>query len=684
MCTLFCCLLTSAFIASAPLPHHEIHAIILPEEHGIQVTDTFTWPHGPQRDLSILLHESLTLAPVAGVTITDPDTTGSVPFDAESPARLITLRAEDDVLPFPIVLTYSGIIHDELEEAVNYARGFSTTSGLIDTIGVFLTGGSYWLPTIPDCLFSYDLHLSLPEGWQGVSQGERGQDSHGDVVWHCRHPMEEAYLVAGKYIRFEHPCEPATAEVYLFSPDTSLASTYLEATCRYLDMYSAMIGPYAYEKFALVENFWQTGYGMPSFTLLGSVVIRLPFIVHTSYGHEILHNWWGNGVYVDWDSGNWCEGLTSYLADHYYKELAGQGAEHRQKLLLNYAWYAAGKSDFPLREFTERSSSSTEAIGYGKAAMLFHMLRRMLGDDLFFLGLQGFWEEMKFKHASWDDIAEAFSDHDLSWFFHQWVDSTGAPKICLESAHIIGNAVFLVLRQSEPVFSLEIPIRLTSELDGEPRITTHRIPMSSVMVDTTIATSGTPVEIAVDPDFDVFRLLLDGEAPTGLGMIFGADTTLLLSSLGDEFVHAVRDKWPTEGVMQLCSDEDLPAIVSRGAEGNAVLGIGPLPKQLHAEAPEMAAMYHDLSKADDAEPEALGDERTVVLAARMEASRGLCWIIPGKNTNPAVLLSITRKLAHYGAYNFLSFEGTRCKTKKRWKRGSNPMVVLFGDKGGAP
>ena len=71
-------------------------------------------------------------------------------------------------------------------------------------------------------------------------------------------------------------------------------------TAQYLEMYRQLIGPYPFAKFALVENFWETGYGMPSFTLLGPQVIRFPFILHSSYPHEILHNWWGNSVFVDW------------------------------------------------------------------------------------------------------------------------------------------------------------------------------------------------------------------------------------------------------------------------------------------------------------------------------------------------------------------------------------------------
>jgi aminopeptidase N len=114
--------------------------------------------------------------------------------------------------------------------------------------------------------------------------------------------------------------------VLLREPDATLARPYLDATADYIRFYSQLIGPYPYAKFALVENFWETGYGMPSFTLLGSKVIRLPLILHSSYPHEILHNWWGNGVYVDTAGGNWSEGLTSYLADHLIREQQGRGA----------------------------------------------------------------------------------------------------------------------------------------------------------------------------------------------------------------------------------------------------------------------------------------------------------------------------------------------------------------------
>lgn len=111
-------------------------------------------------------------------------------------------------------------------------------------------------------------------------------------------------------------------------------------------MYRKLIGPYPYWKFALIENFWETGYGMPSFTLLGPQVIRFPFILHSSYPHELLHNWWGNSVYVDFKKGNWCEGLTAYLADHLIQEQRGQGDSYRRATLQNLPITSMNKTIF--------------------------------------------------------------------------------------------------------------------------------------------------------------------------------------------------------------------------------------------------------------------------------------------------------------------------------------------------
>ncbi|MEZ5450560.1 MAG: M1 family aminopeptidase [Thiolinea sp.] len=189
------------------------------------------------------------------------------------------------------------------------------------------------------------------------------------------------------------------ALVYLQQPDPELAERYLKATQRYIKEYSELLGAYPYDKFVTVESFWETGWGMPSFTLLGSRVMRLPFILHSSFPHEILHNWWGNGVYVDAAQGNWSEGLTAYLADHRNKETAGEAMNYRRDALQKYAAFAAAGGDFPLREFRSRHDRTTQAVGYDKSLMLFHMLRKRLGDEAFFAGLRQFYQSYRFRFA---------------------------------------------------------------------------------------------------------------------------------------------------------------------------------------------------------------------------------------------------------------------------------------------
>ena len=101
-------------------------------------------------------------------------------------------------------LHYQGRIRHGLQQAgAEYARGFRETAGTISVQGVFLAGQSLWYPHITDELMSFDLSLRLPQGWYGMSQGERvareaGTD-HVTEQWRCSSPQQEIYLIAGRF-----------------------------------------------------------------------------------------------------------------------------------------------------------------------------------------------------------------------------------------------------------------------------------------------------------------------------------------------------------------------------------------------------------------------------------------------------------------------------------------------------
>lgn len=430
------CILCTIFIfgqaqAEAETIAHRLHVNLLPQQHSLRVQDEI---HFPATDrASFVLHAGLDpriITPGATLTKTG-QLLGRVPLET----YLVTLPAESD----HFTLSYTGMIEHELSrETESPGRSHQQLAGLIAPDGVFLDGGSAWYPVFPDALQTFSLEVELPQGWSAISQGSGPGDKPSVNIWQTDIPQEEIYLVAAPFKRYFRD-GPVQAQIYLRQDDPQLAARYLDATERYLALYQALLGPYPYTKFALVENFWETGYGMPSFTLLGSQVIRLPFIPDTSYPHEILHNWWGNGVYIDYEKGNWSEGLTAYLADHLLKEQAGQGVEYRRSALQRYADFVRVGNDFPLSEFRARHTMASQAVGYDKSLMIFHMLRRQIGDEAFIDGLRRFYRERRFQHAGYADLQAAFeatSGQKLGEYFTQWTTRTGAPRLELSKLKV--------------------------------------------------------------------------------------------------------------------------------------------------------------------------------------------------------------------------------------------------------
>ena len=514
------------------LPHHQLSVVLHPEQHVLTVEDRVTLPSGAARTQLFVLHKGLHPASpdarIIAVAAT-PDPQGAP--DNCLQQYTVTLPPGSD----SFTLTYDGEIFHPPQQDVREARTFESTPGIIAAEGVVLTGDSGWYPRFGDGMLTFALDIDLPKGWHAISQGKRADASVTHVDWQEGQPQNEIYLIAAPFTEYARIDAGIEELVYLRKDDTELAQLYLEATARYIPMYQRLIGPYPYAKFALVENFWETGYGMPSFTLLGSQVIRLPFIAATSYPHEILHNWWGNGVYVDYGGGNWSEGLTAYLADHLLQEQKGNGAAYRRSVLQKYADFVSAGRDFPLAQFTSRHSAQSEAVGYGKAMMLFHMLRRRLGDDTFIRTLQSFYRDYRFKRASFNDLEDAFakaSDQDLKPFFAQWIQQAGAPQLHLVSARArraaTGYELNIVVEQTQPgpAYMIDLPLAVT--LAGQEAAYSTMIGLKDKHGELHLQLAAQPLRVDIDPEFDLFRRLDRAEIPPALSQVFGAEKLLIV------------------------------------------------------------------------------------------------------------------------------------------------------------
>lgn len=669
--------------------HHKLRITLNPATHHLTAVDTITLPENYPSPVTFRLHSGLQprikgpgahLRQLKKTRFTKDYT---VDFNADS--RQFTVE-------------YGGeIFHPIAPISEEYARSFSASPGLITTEGVFLAGRSFWYPRLGEELVTFSLMVQLPPGWRSVSQGKRTQHSEhpNDTkeTWTISDPQEEIYLVAGAFTEYRDHAGKVETMVFLRQPDSALAHKYLDATAQYIKMYHQLIGPYPYSKFALVENFWETGYGMPSFTLLGPRVIRFPFILRSSYPHEILHNWWGNGVYVDYASGNWAEGLTSYLADHLLKEQQGKGVEYRREALQKYTDYVQEEQDFPLTEFHSRHSAATQAVGYGKTLMLFHMLRQKLGDATFINALQRFYHQYLFKEASFDELAKTFSQvsgQSLKSFFKQWVERTGAPFLRVRNVQVTpaGKDYLLTatIEQIQPGKSYQLELPLAVYMAGADKVYQTRIAMTEKTHRLKLRLPKRPLRLDVDPQFDVFRRLHRNEIPPALSQTFGAERALaVLPSRAPKAVQegyaALAQAWQQGHGEYLEITTD--AALGKLPTDRAIWLFGwenqfrPALKQALAD----YAYQADKDSVQIAGTELQRGQHSVVVVARQpeNPAHALTWVA---TDNRAAMPGLARKLPHYGKYSYLGFTGNEPenKVKGQWPVLNSPMSILLADK----
>jgi hypothetical protein len=683
-------------------PRHTLRISLAPATHRLTVTDRVRLPPGRREPVEFLLNGRLTIAqstpavdevPLGDVTPFFSINAGGAP--GRVPLKRYRLRSTpaDGIL----TLDYAGAmdfgLSDQKEE---YTRGFRDTPGVVSPLGVYLAGGSFWYPHLGSGLLEFEMDVSAPAGWHVISQGSGASgDPKGAARWTSDAAIDEIHLVGGPLTVYRDKAGAVETLVYLHDNDEALAAKYLTTTAQYLEMYGRLIGPYPYDKFALVENFWETGYGMPSFTLLGREIIRFPFILHSSYPHEILHNWWGNSVFVDYASGNWAEGLTAYLADHLVQEQRRKGADHRRAALQKYRDYVKQARDFPLTGFRSRDSAATEAVGYGKTLMTFHMLRRRIGDERFTKMLAGLYRGHQGRRASWGDVqraGEAAAGASLADFFDEWLSRAGAPALSVRLAgvrhtdrgYVVSGAI--TQTQGGRPYHLDVPV-IVQTAAGFAR---HQVAVGDAAGAFELTSADPPLALYVDPYFDVFRRLDPRETPPSIGQMFGEPR--IVAVLPAKAPRAMLDAYrgllhawqtPTHAIDVALDSEmkELPRDVSLwllGRDNRFAPALFAAQAGVALDGPAWRIDGQALPLAN----------HTAALIARHPSrpDQVVGWIVADP---PAALPGLARKLPHYGRYSYVAFEGAEPANTMsgEWREADSPMRIDLrapADRGALP
>ncbi len=535
--------------------------------------------------------------------------------------------------------------------------------------GSFLPAGTGWYPD-PGVPFTYRLRLTLPKGQKGLAPGNLLRESEGaggyTAEFDFPHPAEGIDLMAGPYVVSERVLTlEGIRRVRIrtwFHPELAgLAAGYLADSARYLERYSRLIGPYPFDDFGVVSSVLPTGFGMPSLTYLGREVLRLPFVRATSLGHEVLHNWWGNGVYPDWQKGNWSEGLTTFMADYAYKEDESAEAAREMRLgwLRDLAAMPEGE-DTALSAFTSRHHGISSIVGYNKAAMLFMMLRDEIGNEAFERGLRLIWERHRFRTAGWAELERAFADasgRDLAAFFRQWLRRPGAARVRLVAAEAQAGRLSLTLEQAGEPYALNVPLALRIYPD---RVEHKRVLLEGTRATVTLPVSGVVQAVELDPDFRLWRRLDPTLLPPILREVFVApraatvvaDAEAGWQAAGQRLAERVLDNEAVR-VPATARPPDDAALLIVGSHAGVTellvrLGLPPRPSDL----PERSS--------------------ALVWAGRDAGGRPYAVV---SADDPDALAALNRPLPHYGRQSWLGFEGARVRDKGIWPARSERLAV---------
>jgi hypothetical protein len=517
---------------------------------------------------------------------------------------------------------------------------------LISEAGSFVPSPYWWAGARP-ASGDYRLTISTPPGQIAIASAsmvaELFSDERYQVIFEGRFEDGLPTLFAGPYTVTEQERNGVRLRTYFHPGAEDLAQPYLDQAADYIDGYAREIGAYPHPGFAIVSSPLPVGLGFPGIAYVSQRILPLPFMRTRSLAHEVLHNWWGNGVWPDYASGNWSEGLTTYMADYRLAELAGSEAAREMRFgwLRDFNAVTAAR-DTAVRAFTARDHGASQAIGYGKVAMIFHMLRRELGDDAFAAFVRRFWREYAGKQASWDDIA-AIAGDGFGEFFAQWTERRGAPALRIERANIepVGGGwrLSLSIGQDGQPYRLTAPVSVVTE--GGRRDLTIR--MDRNIGELTVELDAKPQEIVVDPDFHLFRRLAQGEAPPILRDVMLDDAAVLVV-LGDAEDFRAEAKSLAGRVLRRAVRE----VPLDEAVGLPTIAIG---------------LSGDIAVLAQT-PTALTDRGT----ARGWAARGDdgAPLLIVAVDNLAALQALGRPLPHYGSRSYVVFDGPKAIDKGLW------------------
>lgn len=488
--------------------NYSIDATLFPPTHTLTATVKITFT--PQIDLTAIdfkLDSGLRVRSVLGPT------GQAVQFSQQGLALAVSLLNPLPAnSPTTLTVQYAGLLETADGSPV---EGLKLAN--VGPEGSYLLYPSCWFPVNGAGFdrFSATLHITVPQGETVIASGDESgpvNSPAGDTyTFQYDRASFPGTVIAGPYVAQSSMAGGVKLTVYMKQGDAKYAGPYAAMTDKILAFYAQKFGTLPVNNLDVVEidNDTLGGYSGPGFAAIAARGFTEPVDANL-LAHEIAHQWWPCLVSPVTPNDDFLsDGLSTYSAAMFIQQSEGETAfEDRMQSVAIGALTHENVAPIAQAGTLQPFSPEYQSVAFDKGAMVLHMLRSVIKDPAFFDTLKAMAHDYAWKTITTDQfqkLAETAGKQRLTYFFAQWVDSTGVPQFKRQWAIYrtqTGYQVVGKLQQDLDIFRMPIDVRVYVA-GGRP--VNQVVEMVGTTASFTIDTKARPLQVEVDPANDVLK-----------------------------------------------------------------------------------------------------------------------------------------------------------------------------------
>jgi tetratricopeptide (TPR) repeat protein len=423
-----------------------------------------------------------------------------------------------------LTITYAGLLANEENSPVPGVR-----AAVIGHENAYLLLPSRWFPltNYPSNRYTATFRLNVPDSFavagSGKSSsptplaGKSGSDG-GRLLYtfECKTPGPHGTFVAGNLQLNPKQSEGIDVAVYAPRTDSANAQGFADDVARAVTVFSDIFGGLQETEFTVIQlpDGTVRDFAAPG-VLLVSRRIWEPKTAERTIARLVASQWFGNSVLPASAADVWVtDGLTRYCEELYAEQSAGREAGLRvvDEFAVGALMYDEAA---PIAQAARLApySSDYRSVVLNKGAMVFHMVRGLMGDVAFKTLLHDFATKYAGKTATIDDFVNladkdvqaaakpGFIAPNLRGFFVQWLNSTGVPDFTTDFVvYRTPKGFRIVGKIKQPIDTFSMPVELRIDTEGNPE--TKWVDVLGMESPFTVETFGRPKPggIKVDPN----------------------------------------------------------------------------------------------------------------------------------------------------------------------------------------